>query len=300
MDQSMIAALTAKAAKTKDHSDTSAGGDFEYQVPDAGQTLVRFVDYIEIGMQPQRPFQGKEKPPAREVWLGFELVANKHIRTGNEDQKWLPKIMVKVTEKTGEKATFFKLFNKMRYGRDGFSHMSQFLGEHFKATVVHNKVKKEGKETVYANLRTPEGEWTLAAPLRITDEIEGTSEPIQVPAELLALEGEMRLFLWDMPNQQCWDAIFIDGESTYKNDKGEEVTVSRNRFQNSCLKAVDYEGSALHAMLGGVEDLPTEEPEDVPTTEQDTPAEEPDTAAPSESEKPTGGGADDLAALGLV
>lgn len=44
------------------------------QVIDPGTYPGRIVQIIDLGLQPQRPWQGKEKPPAHEILLTYELV----------------------------------------------------------------------------------------------------------------------------------------------------------------------------------------------------------------------------------
>lgn len=46
----------------------------EQPVIDVGNYPARIVQILDLGLQAQRPYQGKEKPPANEVMLTYELV----------------------------------------------------------------------------------------------------------------------------------------------------------------------------------------------------------------------------------
>lgn len=60
-------ALNASKAK-------SNGGDFvEQELLDPGVYPARVVQVIDFGLQAQRPFQGKDKPPVNEIGLTYEL-----------------------------------------------------------------------------------------------------------------------------------------------------------------------------------------------------------------------------------
>src|SRR5574341_1285327 len=41
---------------------------------DPGVYPTRLVQLIDLGLQPQRPYQGKEKPPAHEIMMTYEFV----------------------------------------------------------------------------------------------------------------------------------------------------------------------------------------------------------------------------------
>lgn len=312
MNLEQIKALAAQAAQTEDQTETK-GGNFEYEVPPAGVAAARFVEYIELGKQQQRPYMGKPKPDAEEVRLTFELLApaSKHVKEIEVDgvkRQIANRVGFKISKKLGEKAAFKHLFNKMRYGRDGIVHMAQMLGEAFIVTVVHNTVKgAEGRpDRTYVNLRTPEGEWQVQAPFRV-DPMTDESTPIRVPEPI----GDVRIFLFDNPTKESWEALFIDGSRTVKDDKGNEKEVSKNWLQETILGATNFEGSALQQMLGGLGNLPGAEPADplaadtppAPEKSPEKPAEAPKAAKPTAEPKPAPRQAeaaqDDLAALGL-
>jgi len=62
-------ALNAKNVKS------NAGGNFvEQEILDAGVYPGRLVQIIDLGLQAQRPYQGKDKPPINEIMFTYELV----------------------------------------------------------------------------------------------------------------------------------------------------------------------------------------------------------------------------------
>ena len=170
---------------------------------------------------------------------------------------------IKIAKKLSDKAKFKKLFNVMTYGRDSIKHMAQMLGEAFIINIYHNVVEKEGVKRTYINL-DKDGVYGIGAPF-VTDPLEGTKTEVPVREAL----SPLRLFLWANPTQETWDSLFIDGTRTVKKDGGGEEEVSKNWLQEQILSALNYTGSPLEALFGGVADLPTEETGDEPEEEQE-------------------------------
>ena len=116
--------------------------------------------------------------------------------------------------------------------------------------VVHNKVTKEGKETVYANLKTEEGEFTIGAP-RVNvanDDGELEERPLNVGPALT----EPKMFLWDYCDKAMWDSIFIDGEYPARtDDTGVETSPARSKnvLQAKIKAATNYIGSPIYNIL---------------------------------------------------
>lgn len=252
MDMKEIQRLAALAAQTENQSVAQAG--FEYEVPPAGVALGRFVEYIELGRHEQGEYKGAAKAPAYEVRLTFELLTPKHIREIEIDgvaTKVANRISLTITKKLGDKANFFKLMQKMLYGREGIGHMAMMLGEAFVLTVVHNKSTKDPSKT-YANIKDEANGWYIAPPYK-TDALSGDTTPYNVPAAM----SPVKLFLWDSPTKETWDSIFIDGTRTVtEGDKSREV--SKNWLQDKCMAALNFDGSALHQLVGGLADLTTD------------------------------------------
>ena len=198
----------------------------QVRVPAEGLAFARLVTYVELGVQVS-VWKGEEKT-APKVILGFELLSPKHMHEGKGD--YLSTGLI--TLSTNSKAKFFKLFNDMRYKREGIRHMSQLLGEEFLITVEHNTV---GDKT-YANIKS------VAKPY-IVDPVTGDEKKLSVPKATKA----MQVFVWNQPTMECWDSIFIDG--SYQRDG---VDVSKNYLQNKILSAVNFSGSPVEGMLANL------------------------------------------------
>lgn len=275
--------LVGRAAKRNDQTQTKTGSG-EFTPPAAGKTSARFVDYIEVGMQKQKPYKGKEKAPAAKVYVTFELLGKNNIRQITKDDNSVvevaDRITVPLTLSLHEKAAFKKLFKKMTYGRQEIVHMAQMLGEEFRVTVVHNETGEGDSKRVYANITDEDGNFLVESPFKIEEDEDGNvigKKKIPVRPAL----SPIRLFLWDEPTDETWASLFIDGDREVKDDKGKTKTVSKNWIQNMITSAVNFEGSPIQAFLEGSSDLPEdpesledEEFDDEDLTEQDVEDEE--------------------------
>jgi hypothetical protein len=310
----MNALLAQAKTTTVDHTKVTEGITFE--TPPAGPTMARLVGYVEVGKQPQE-FDGKPKNPALECYVFFELNSKKHMRTFEVDgveKTSFNRIQQSLPVYTNSKAGFHKLFESMRAGRDGITHMAHMLGEPFKIDVVHNTVGEGDKKKTYANMKDANG-WKIGPPMvtKYNDEgepVETVMLPVPEPTQSLML------LLWDTPSKEQWDSIFIDGVRKTKVN-GVETEVSKNWLQELCMKAVDFKGSAVEGLLTGGDALADElaggmfddlVPDPAPETSAQKPADKPapevkqetkaaDKPAPTPNESKS---ADDvLAGLGL-
>lgn len=299
----LLAQAKAAADKLADQTEDK-GGSYEYTPPVAGPCIARFVSYIEIGKHPQRAYQGKEKPPAHEAILEFELLGKKHAReiefedeNGETVKKTVYPIHREVLAiKSGPKAGFFKLLSCMDYGR-GNTHMAFMLGEAFLLNIVHNEVEKDGNKRTYANIKDDSG-WKVGAPVRVDEE--GETQVIKAPPANV----EPRLLLWDAPTIEQWNSIHIPGTYT-KKDGDKEVEVSKNWIQLKVQEALDWEGSGIQQIVAGIAgDLPDAKAETLPDAGEEPLIEEPGTEDAPEVEKatseaPAASSDDPLADLGL-
>lgn len=248
--------LINEVAEEEDQTQAVESTDFEYQPPAEGITVGRLIEYVELGEQPMKPYKGKEKPPADKVRIVFELLSpKKNIREieveGKGKVKIADRITISIKKSLHEKSGFFKLFSKMRYGREEIKHMAQMLGEAFIITVVHNVVGEGKEKRTYANITNDAGEYLIAAPFKV-DPIEETKTAIPVPEAI----SDLRLFLFNKPTKETWDSLFIDGEREVADGKGGKKSVSKNKLQETILGAVNFEGSALAELLEGSDALP--------------------------------------------
>ena len=253
-------ALGAKAAaEGKDMTKAVQGGGGDYEPPAAGPCRLRLIAYIELGKQ-KGTFQGK--PVVKEkVQLVFELSGPKHQPKVMDDGTKLPhRITVTENLSLNEKANFFKLFTRMNYA-GAATHMAQLVGEAYLGTVYHRTYKgRDGKDRIAVDLSNKADGYSIRPP-RFEDPETGELRVIAVDPPISAL----RCFLWDYADKEQWDSLFIDGEyPERKDDKGVVVAKakSKNVLQHAVLRAVNFDGSPLHALLaagGGTIDIPDAE-----------------------------------------
>ncbi len=237
------------AAATQDQS--AGAAKFEYAIAPAGYTTARFIGYVETGKQPQRAYEGVEKPDAATVRLTFELNGAKHKVEYNDTDGVLKTrnnvIRQSITISTHEKANFTKLFHKMKAGRTNIKHMAELLGEGFLIKITHS-TSKDGKKT-YANMKNPADGWTIGAPIK-TDVETNEVQVMNVPEAT----QDLQLLIWGSPSKAQWDSIFIDG--TYEREvDGQKVTVSKNFIQEEAISASNFSGSPLEALIMGTSDI---------------------------------------------
>jgi len=289
----------AAAAAVKDgkvnEADFEGGGDFTYEPPVEGPCVARLVSVIEIGNHAQRPYNGQEKPPAPEVIFQFELISKKHRKeitvnyeAGNETKKVVyPIITERMAIKAGPRAAYIKMLEALRYGRKEMTHPAMMIGEAFILTIIHGDNGKEGKEKrIYANIKDASGNWKVGAPVRVNEE--GETEPLKAPPATV----EERALLWEAPDMEQWQSLYIPGSRTKKVD-GKETEVSKNWIQETVKSALNFEGSAVATMIASVEgDLPPmmddeggdESPSE--SDETDSGSDTPDEGAKAPSEDP--------------
>lgn len=246
-----IAAAIAKAKAAEDQSKVVQGGG-DYTPPPAGPTGMRLVGYFETGKE-NGEYQGKPKVSDK-VELVFELIGKKHPPrevTIDGTTTLIPtRVSLNVNKSFSERGAWRKLFAKLNY--DGsITHVAERLGAAFLGTIVHNTVTKDGKDTVYANLKNSEGEFMIGAPrVQVADPETGDIEerPLNVGPALT----EPKMFLWDYCDKAMWDSIYIDGEYPARtDDKGVETSPARSKnvIQAKIKKASNYIGSPIYNIL---------------------------------------------------
>ncbi|QYW02320.1 hypothetical protein CPT_Paku_026 [Burkholderia phage Paku] len=241
------AAAIAAAAETSTDMNQAQTGGGDYSPPAEGKAGLRFVAYIEIGKQ-EGTYQGKPKVSDK-VFLVFECHGPKWPLSENGEPQ---RITVELNKSLNEKAGFYKMFKTMNY--EGKARIfAQLLGQDFQGRIIHRKYKRrDGKEGVSAELYDKVNQVYTVEPPFVEDE-EGNSKRRNVPPAVTPI----KVFLWDSPSKGMWDSIFIDGEyPERKNDKG-EVTAparSKNKFQLAIKAAKNFKGSAIEALLDGVDD----------------------------------------------
>lgn len=254
-------ALANQSAETADvdMSEVSKGGGGERRVLPEGFAFARLVEYVEYGHHIAE-FEGKPKPPAMKFRMGFAVWGDTnpgavypagHDKQGQpipqeerpddlfhyfHDGVQKPAIIRTFDMYLGnnEKARTKLAFDKMNYDNvPGVKTFGQFLGKAFLLPVTRKPITKGANKGKFRN----DINWAnIMAP---RDPISKVPYPIpEMPAELL------RYFFFDHPTPETWKSLEIEGT----NDKGE----SKDFIRDDIKKAVNFEGSALHIMLGGV------------------------------------------------
>lgn len=288
-----IEELNEDGVELTDYTQESSSGS--YEPPAEGRHLARFVGYVELGLQPQRPYKGQAKDPAPEARFTFELVSPNDLYEVEKDGE---KVTVGKTFrlnsmpiKTGSKAKYRKLFNKMQGGREEITTPAQMLGEAFIIEIVHNKVE----DKVYANMNK-DGEWLIKRP--VIEEIDDATGDVNLKdiSEKIPQGSFLQCFLFDTPTLAQWESIFIDGTYTKKNEAGEEEEVSKNFIQETIKDALNYNGSAIAGLLEEATEKPKAKKKTTTKAKKAEKVEEPEVEIEEAVEEDD----DPIAALGLA
>jgi len=218
-------AAAAAAATAVDMNEATSGGGGRL-VP-AGAYVGRLCEYIDLGVQPQE-YQGKAKDPAPNIRLGVAIFYSDPEKPQDPSPYVIRSSDMSISR--NEKAGTFKAFAALNYKRDpNYKHFAQFIGQPFIFHVEVKKAKTSGRE--YNTIA-----WDKTGPA-----IDALSkQPYQVPE----LGDEFyRVFLWDYPTKEDWDALYIEGT----NQDGK----SKNFIQETILAALNYQGSPLQLLLEG-------------------------------------------------
>ena len=258
---------------TLEDQSISTGGNFTVVKIPRGKHPVRLVEYVEFGEHPQKPYQGKERPDADECMLTFEFLGKRTVTENEDGTKTAMRKSIYLKKSTNERATFRKLFDKMRGGNTDITNMSQMVGrgswlitvqwtqgqevldskEKVDKAEAALKADKDNKDLrIWDNIRNKEGFMITQAVSETFDDETGETivKPINVPAPI----SPLKVFLWDTPSELFWNSIFIEGTYT-KQENGKDVEVSKNRFQNKIMEATNYEGSPISNLLDGLDNL---------------------------------------------
>lgn len=212
------------------------GGGILYPV---GYCFARLVEVIELGNHIQE-YKGVPKDPAPQVRLGFAIFGEGYQK---EDGSAGYIKTYDLAMSANEKAKTFKLFKKLNYKGQAKT-FAQLLGQTYLLKVAHYTAQAVGSK--------PRSIIDLEGFLPPNDPV--TKQPYPIPD---APDSMYRLFLWDMPTQQMWDSLFMEGVW----DDGK----SKNIIQNQLMSATDFPGSALEQLLGGSTDMPSLAVEAVPS-----------------------------------
>lgn len=223
-----------------DMTETGTGGGEKIILP-KGPYNCRMIEYVEYGkIVPTHNGKPTGRPAALNTRIGFCFYGP------NGEEVYVRSLKMPISNH--EKANAKKLFDRMNY-TGTLKHLAQGLNKCFRMEL--DVQEKEGRE--YNTMK-----FETLSPLPKFDP--ETGEPIVLP-EFDA--EQIKLFLWSNPTKETWDALYIDGTD----DKGK----SKNFIQEDILKATDYEGSPLQALLEGGLPMPPADVPDATATAQANP-----------------------------
>lgn len=116
-----------------------------------GTYPARLVQVLDLGMQPQRPFQGQEKAPARELMLTYELVDCFMVDENGDDIEEKPRWVSEsfpFHSLASDKAKSTKRYLSFDPQLEHEGDFSQLIGAAINVTIVNNAVG----DKVYDNI----------------------------------------------------------------------------------------------------------------------------------------------------
>lgn len=211
-----------------------------------GTAIVRLASYIEFGKHIQE-FNGQKKPAALQFKLGFCIVGGGGINKEGKPEKYVqeegnfPFISTFDTAMSQhEKAKAVKYFNALNRVGNKATHFVQKVAEQciYKLDVgLETRNGKEYNTYDFTNLQ-------LA--------LDGNFMPLTDANTPKLDDSHIQVFLWEQPTKEMWDSIHIEGQWEAQKDATGKVTRparSKNFLQETCLSAIDFEGSALQLLL---------------------------------------------------
>jgi hypothetical protein len=199
---------------------------------DAGTYPIRLAQVIDLGLQPQRPWQGEEKPPAREMMLTYELLDEFCVdEDGNEDTdtpRWLSETLPLRSLKA-ENAKTTQRYYALDPNEDCEGDFTALAGVAANAAIVQNPGKGKNAGKIYNNIQA-------LSSMRPKDAAK--AEP---------LKRDAKVFVLDEPELEVFNSL-------------------PDWLQGKIKDNLEYQGSKLQALLSG----DTAEP--VPDAADDTDA----------------------------
>ena len=196
---------------------------------EAGSALIRLIQVIDYGVQPQDPYEGEEKPDVATRQLTFEVVSKKHREEYEvEGEKKIGARYLNISYggmkiSNHPKSNHSKTFTTMNY-KGTATKFYELLGEVYKCELVPSK---SGKMVYIKDIKPPLYEETIDG--------EGTGK--MLPLKAHSQINDSKVFLWDQPFIEDWNALEIEGN---------------NFIQEKILAAKNYVGSPLQALLSGI------------------------------------------------
>jgi hypothetical protein len=251
VDISKLQQLAAEKGEDQTQAQEGGGGSLELPAPGVGGC--RLISYIELGKHVTQ--FGKDKPKeVEQVLLEFELVGKKWPAKNEDTGRERPFIVrpPAMTKSLNEKATFYKLFNRLNYD-GGAKHFAQLVGKDYRVTVALKEVGEGSDKRTFVNIRDDSG-FTLVPPFSDVEDPE-SGEIVRKRMKVAEATTPLKIFLWDFADKEQWDSLFIDG--VYGEEKDKEGNViegtgkSKNWIQEKIKSAINFKGSPISDVLGG-------------------------------------------------
>lgn len=118
-----------------------------------GTYPARLVQIIDLGLQAQRPYQGKDKPPAQEIMLTYELVDTFMLDENGEELTDKPRWISETLPFYGlyaDKAKSTQRYNALDPSGEFDGDFAKAIGQPINVTIVNNAVG----DKVYDNIAT--------------------------------------------------------------------------------------------------------------------------------------------------
>lgn len=118
-----------------------------------GTYPARLVQIIDLGLQAQRPYQGKDKPPAQEIMLTYELVDTFMLDENGKELTDKPRWISETLPFYGlyaDKAKSTQRYNALDPSGEFDGDFAKAIGQPINVTIVNNAVG----EKVYDNIAT--------------------------------------------------------------------------------------------------------------------------------------------------
>lgn len=195
-----------------------AGKQVDFDPLQPGTYPTRLVGVIDLGLQPQRPYQGQEKSPAREIGVTFEFVDEfMKDEDGKPDEKkprWITQSFA-FHNLSSDKAKSTKWYNTLDPSGKHGGDWTKLLGTPVLATVVNNtSTTGKHKGRVFENI----------AAIALPRDKDAEKYPALVNASVV--------FDLDAPDMDMWKRV--------------------PKFMQEKIKGnLEFEGSALQKLLGG-------------------------------------------------
>lgn len=131
------------------------GGGNKQPLLDIGTYPARVVRIIDLGLQPQRPFKGKDKPPAHEVQMTYELLDAFMVDEDGKEQEDKPRWVHEtfpLHNLSADLAKSTKRYMALDPDMDFDGDFTKLIGIPCNVTIVHGQGKGANAGKTYENI----------------------------------------------------------------------------------------------------------------------------------------------------